>query len=68
MNDQPFGITDEDIRKFREKQATIGIHNRPIRDTKTTSFFEALMSDDADYIQHAMVDEDGLKLLRGSDV
>ena len=57
----PFGISDDDINAFRKRQATCVVDNHPLRDSGTT-FFQALMSDEADAIQHGVISEDAVKL------
>ena len=59
-----FRITEDDLRRFEEKQANSIPINHPLRDTATTTFFQAMMSDEADFVQQNTVTAEGVKLLR----
>jgi hypothetical protein len=59
----PFGITERDILSFEEKQKTNAVDNHPLRDMEKTSFFGALMSDEADFIKHGVLSADDVAAL-----
>ncbi len=63
MNNLPFNITEDDVKRYRDKQAKSGIDNHPIRDVDKTTFFQALMSDEADFIKHGSVSKEAVMLL-----
>jgi hypothetical protein len=52
--DTPFGISDEALNARIARQSVIDVDNHPLRDA-AASFFDALMSDDADFIRNNIV-------------
>ena len=61
--DTDFEITEHDLRCFQARQSNSGPINHPIRDAMTTTFFQVIMSDDADFLQQGFVSPDSAKLL-----
>jgi len=61
--DADFEITEHDLSRFQARQSNSGPINHPIRDTTTTTFFQAIMSDEADFLQQEIISAEGVKLL-----
>ena len=62
-----FGITDEDITQYLNRQNKDKIYNHPLRDMETMTFFGAMMSDDADFTKHGLTKEEAIELLGERD-
>jgi len=58
--DQKYMLTDTDLEKYKKKNNTETVSNLQLRDDKTT-FFQAMLSDDANYIKRGVVAENDIR-------
>jgi hypothetical protein len=56
-------LTEKDHVDWKSRQSKNRIDNHPLRDTSKESFFDAMMSDEADLTKHGFISPETLKLL-----
>jgi len=55
-----FDLTEEDHKDWEVRRQKFDVDNHPLRDTSKESFFDAMLSDEADLTKHGFVSPEAL--------